>query len=90
MTHLRTVSFTAAALIPLALCGGCKSLEHIFDWEDPLRMYGGTRNSVAYIDDKTSTVFGRIWHLVDLPATAVFDTVIFPIALPVELSRGDD
>ena len=69
-------------------CSGCMSLEHLLDNDQKLEMYGGTKSSVDYINDDESSFFGSFVRLLDLPLTAVFDTLILPVSAPVELSRG--
>lgn len=80
------------AILFLGLClpGGCKSLEHVFDTEQKLEMYGGTRSSWAYISGEESPFLGKFFHFLDLPLTLVMDTALFPIAMPVQLVRGGD
>ncbi len=70
-----------------ALSSGCMSLEHLFDSGQKLQMYGGVKSSARYIGDEASPVLGSIWRVLDMPLTAVFDTLILPVSAPVELTR---
>ena len=44
--------------------------------------------SLDYINDDETPFFGSFVRLLDLPLTTVFDTLILPVSVPVELSRG--
>jgi uncharacterized protein YceK len=65
------------------------SLEHVLDPDQKLSMYGGTKASIDYMKDESSSIFGSIVRALDLPLTAIFDTLLLPVAAPVELSRGE-
>ena len=82
--------FTTWVIIVGVLIGanGCMSVEHLIDRGQKLQMYGGVKSSVAYIEDEGAPWLGTFVRVLDLPITAVFDTVLLPISAPVELIRG--
>ena len=74
----------------LSVVSGCMSLEHLFDPDQKLIMYGGMNSSLGYLADESSSIFGSVIRAIDLPFTFVGDTLLLPISAPVELTRGDD
>ncbi len=76
-------------LFLLALAPGCMSLEHIFDPDTPLEIYGGVTTSCREMASDETGFFGALCRAIDLPATAAFDTVLLPISIPVQLTRGN-
>ncbi len=74
----------------LSVVSGCMSLEHLFDPDQKLIMYGGMDSSLTYLADEQSSIFGSVIRAIDLPLTFVGDTLLLPISAPVELTRSDE
>ena len=74
----------------LSMVSGCMSLEHLFDPDQKLIMYGGMDSSLAYLADEQSSIFGSVIRAIDLPLTFVGDTLLLPISAPVELMRTEE
>ncbi len=81
----RTV-YALLSILLLATTSGCMSLEHVLDPDARLAMYGGTESSLDY-QAEGSSFFGKLFRMIDLPATLAMDTVLLPISMPVQLSR---
>ena len=88
MKVLRRTFDALLSILLLATTSGCMSLEHVLAPEEKLAMYGGTRSSLEYQADDGSPFFGKLFRMVDLPATVAMDTVLLPVSMPVQLSRG--
>ncbi len=82
----RTV-YALLSILLLATTSGCMSLEHVLDPDARLAMYGGTKSSWDYQADGGSSFVGKLFRMIDLPATVAMDTVLLPISMPVQLSR---
>ena len=52
-----------------------------------MEVYGGTMDSWEYITSEYTPFGGTVFHLVDLPFTAVMDTLLLPVSVP--LSSGE-
>ena len=74
----------------LSAVSGCMSLEHLFDPEQKLIMYGGMDSSLTYMADESSSIFGSVVRAIDLPFTFVGDTLLLPISAPVELTKTEE
>ncbi len=66
----------------LSLVSGCMTFDHLFDPDQKLEMYGGTKSSWAYVSDERAPFFGAVIRLIDLPVTAIMDTLILPVVAP--------
>ena len=64
------------------------TFDHLFDSDQRLEMYGGTKSSWAYVSDDGSPFFGTLIRLIDLPVTAIMDTLILPVVAPLATSVG--
>lgn len=62
---------------------GCMTIEHLIDPRQKLKVYGGTTTSYNYIENPGSPRFGVLLRIIDLPLTAVADTLITPITIPL-------
>lgn len=84
-TSLVAVLVTAA----LSVSCGCSSIEHVFNQDQKFSMYGGTKNSWRIIqgEDPEADAWGSLFYSIDLPFTAVLDTLFLPVSAPVEMSR---
>ncbi len=71
----------------LIFSNGCMTFDHIFDADQKLEMYGGTKSSYNYLSNEYSPFFGSVIRLIDFPLTAVGDTLMLPVSAPIELSR---
>ncbi len=58
------------------------SMEHVLDPDARLAMYGGTESSLDYQADGSS-FFGKLFRMIDLPATLAMDPVLLQISMPV-------
>ncbi len=83
MKIFRRTVYALLSILLLATTSGCMSLEHVLDPDAKLEMYGGTKSSL----DDGSSFFGKLFQMIDLPATVAMDTVLLPISMPVQLSR---
>ena len=52
-------------------------------------VYGGVTTSCREMASDETGFFGALCRAIDLPATAAFDTVLLPISIPVQLTRGN-
>ena len=63
------------------------TVDHLVDTDQRLEMYGGTTSSYRYIQDESAPFFGTLIRMIDLPLTAIGDTLLLPIVAPIVLLR---
>ena len=88
MSNFRSTATLCLALTACVASSGCVSLEHAFDPDEDFQIYGGVKQSSAYLTNAESPFFGQVFRLIDFPLTVALDTVLLPISIPVDVSRG--
>jgi uncharacterized protein YceK len=84
----------ALCSLALVILSGCGTAQNVILPKQPMRVYGGVQRDLEKIGDGVvprpgaeRPVLTGLWGLVDLPFSAVGDTLTLPVTVPAQCSR---